>query len=1194
MPLRLNDEHCLRWIKDPSISPFKYKKDILHQEKSKNPLSFLERVKWKCFHKSALREEIVKRITEWRQNNTLRLYEYDDFEYTDPPFTIEECEAWVKNHLVNPREQEQEQEQELKIGNPVYMELLYTALQYGINVDTLANNEEIAKIIKKVKARLQYMKEIDTLFLTHNIASFDEKLKIAPAPSAPSGRKTAKAKSQSNSYDVSSSSSSKQLKPPQMRQLRDLILEEEKLLELQPRIKPPRVKKEVDRTIFDKFRKFLTDLQADMNPDKENNIIDTILQGATKEDINMIISAITTYIQTQRRVRRDDSNIELIIAYFIDNMIANMIDPDEAPPISEILLLSSDNRKEYFAAINNNTLMKKITASLITFFKRYPFAGDPKIRKYFECMICDSIPNEFVAKMKIESRYSLPKDFVDEIYFQNLYYFIQLYRKTYRTAIRLPKGSGLLIGKELTKKITELQNPYFNTNKEDRVITEGDNPLNGFTYKECKDWAILPIVHPRTFKPILIDSPIYNRLLCMSFQYNKNLIPRMITSRGYFILMELMEIIGTILVSSKEGEKVVAQTRDELEKSIIDKEKSFKEKRDNKPIGVSKGVSGVSKGVLLGKRSANFSVRRFYTVVECMRWARQPNIDPKDPTIGLITDSKEYNDIFEQALLYNITPLDITSEGLKFKNFIINKIKPKYLTTVRKPPCKDVCDVCDVKSDVCEAIKKIYGADEADEKYKRFRDKMLLRCEQPVELNEEELNKLKKEIKLSFILSVVYPSVPTKTLKYYEDSALASLLIAYEPMKGKVYNKEQANFFLTDYKTFNVGIYAIDDKLNEYKREAVGDGTKREFFMKLFDELFCDDEHPKRPFILPEDNIANRYYINPNFEPDEKFRKVIQYINSESKKGKSHKPIPTFDTEADYIYIYEVIGKLLCIAVVNEDIGLPRQFSSYILAGFMKKKIDHYDILYYYLQEFNNAISWINWISTAMISDVDNYGLEYNSHYNISRTSQDLTTANYILFILKLANHVITKNFLGNNAPSSSKNMKKRYDSLFAGFGNVIELGNFLGEKQVSIKTLSLLITNEELTVEVLREFARKITLNCETTDVNIKNAMKDYVSNIITNPNNKYGTHKEHLKFIKKLLQFWTSLNYYNKKIPYQIIFKYGIDKSVYSRFPQARTCFYQLILHGFPPTLADEDRERYIYDKLKAAVEIQVMDIT
>jgi hypothetical protein len=182
--------------------------------------------------------------------------------------------------------------------------------------------------------------------------------------------------------------------------------------------------------------------------------------------------------------------------------------------------------------------------------------------------------------------------------------------------------------------------------------------------------------------------------------------------------------------------------------------------------------------------------------------------------------------------------------------------------------------------------------------------------------------------------------------------------------------------------------------------------------------------------------------------------------------------------------------------------------------------------------------------------------------------------------------------------------MENRYDSLFKGFRDVIGLGNFLDEKQVSVKMLSLLITNEELTVELLQDFARKIVLNTNA-DNQIKFAVKHYISNIITNPSNIYGTHEEHLKFIKKLLQFWTSLNYYNKNIPYEIVFKYGNDASEYNRYPEAHTCYYQLVISGFPPpatlidgtlprtTLAYANRERWIYDRLKEAVKAQVMDI-
>jgi hypothetical protein len=66
MPINLNDEHCLLWIKDPSVSPFENnyeqhtrRKNILSEENVKNPKSFLNKVKRKCFHNSALRQKIV-------------------------------------------------------------------------------------------------------------------------------------------------------------------------------------------------------------------------------------------------------------------------------------------------------------------------------------------------------------------------------------------------------------------------------------------------------------------------------------------------------------------------------------------------------------------------------------------------------------------------------------------------------------------------------------------------------------------------------------------------------------------------------------------------------------------------------------------------------------------------------------------------------------------------------------------------------------------------------------------------------------------------------------------------------------------------------------------------------------------------------------------------------------------------------
>ena len=85
MPIRLNDEQCLLWIKDPSVSPFSNdyiqhtrRKNILSEANIKNPKSFLNKVKRKCFHNSAIRQQIVDKIKEYQQNGILRLYTLND------------------------------------------------------------------------------------------------------------------------------------------------------------------------------------------------------------------------------------------------------------------------------------------------------------------------------------------------------------------------------------------------------------------------------------------------------------------------------------------------------------------------------------------------------------------------------------------------------------------------------------------------------------------------------------------------------------------------------------------------------------------------------------------------------------------------------------------------------------------------------------------------------------------------------------------------------------------------------------------------------------------------------------------------------------------------------------------------------------------------------------------------------------
>jgi hypothetical protein len=76
----------------------------------------------------------------------------------------------------------------------------------------------------------------------------------------------------------------------------------------------------------------------------------------------------------------------------------------------------------------------------------------------------------------------------------------------------------------------------------------------------------------------------------MSYQYDTNLIPRMITSRGYKILEALEEVINDIL----KNERKMPQSRIQLEEFIKEKEEQFtKEKRKKDLVSNPNNVIGL-------------------------------------------------------------------------------------------------------------------------------------------------------------------------------------------------------------------------------------------------------------------------------------------------------------------------------------------------------------------------------------------------------------------------------------------------------------------------------------------------------------------------------------------------------------------------------------------------------------------------
>ena len=1418
----LSDEEILQWIIDPTVKPFTKKKtdtyfniiplqkNILNRNSLNQPNSIINNIRRIVFYNTSIRKEIIDRITAIKKENVLRLYTLNDknlygtlaqrsnenyenvkINYITPPFTIIECKEWVNNEFVNPRSPIP-----LLQNNSIYIELLYTSLQLGVDIKNIENrlylsqesswhssqtiditkeNKITKRIINTIRKRLEYINENDNLFLNHNIESFDKKLDINTA-AAP---KYVKSK---NSFSFSSNSSflNKSLNSAEKRQIRDKILErkekekEVNIFKHQRKIEKERIKFNINKEIFTNFKTFLVTLNEEVK--NGTQLIEQIIENADSEDIKEIIGVIKEYFDHKgynnshinnilKGVSLD--NIKEVVINYIYYIYAQLIKP-ETFITDEIMCFSYFNQYIYFKRCK---IINLITSKLDNYIDNYKPKLHDKIIYYFKYIVDDLIPKTYIEKLINDKR---EKDLETKYNYKNYYYHL-IYNADiilYKHEFRLPEGKGLLIGKELRKYLIKYIDYEFIN---DDMLKTDDSEINGFTYKECKDWVTMPIINPRTFKSILIDSPIYNRLLCISFQYDTTLIPRMITSRGYSLILSLIDIIKIIL----DEDRKLPQSREQLEKYIIDKEKYYKEAKlfipdiiglKWKNIGVKQPKEGIkiinmklteafekSKGPdgelpfyilfhekdfakfgitditkdsyieistyyiqvtnnknktanndgliwkimnnerdkqgierngvkiineklkdaflklaskdnvlpsrvsftkkdleyfgitttvpknryikfthyykpVVGKRSRSNSIELSkkpniirdskyeikgirYTFIECLRWVRQPNKIPNKETI-IVTDGREYNNIFEQALLYdnNIQPMGITPLGLHFKKQILNNKKRFFKTTklidkiINNDTTANNIENIINQSDVCRSINNIYtlnANNKIDDKYVEFKNKMLAKCVKHFakdDCNLLYLINIRKKIKENFV-----KSNGKIDFYYLEDSALCSILVDHYWTKlNKIpYDSRRKNKFIDNYNIFNIkilGLNEVNGELFPVEKEAVDlGGVRREFFTKLFEELFCDDNketNQDRPFISPENSSSNRYYINPNFKPNEKFRKVLKFgLN-----------LNDFQREADYNKLYELIGQVLGIVVVNEELGLPKQFSTYILSKFInpekninnsKKNIDKYDILYFYLNDFNDAHVYINMINEMQKEYLNSEDFEsnFNDNYSISKKSNDgmrITTDNFIKFILELSNHIVTKNFLNKNV--STKNMNDRYVSLFKGFND--QLRTFLYNNNISIKTLDILITNKLLDRQSLIDLAEnmkvKIILIGTQLDKKIQenkvDELRTYMTNIITQKREE-ETEADHYDFIKRLLQYWTGFNYYNKKAEetdggYKINYLYYGENIKTTNWPEAHTCFYQLDVYGYGDKTTPQEKEDYLYMNLNKSI--------
>jgi len=272
-------------------------------------------------------------------------------------------------------------------------------------------------------------------------------------------------------------------------------------------------------TIFTSLKTFLVSLFNEV--EKRRKLIAKIVKSFSYDDKTEIVYGIRMYFKNDKTIPSEQINyfdgffpntndFSKVIKTFIRNIYSHILYPSSIKRTLKIEYFShSNNDLLYF---KNTKLPSNIKRHLISFMSEYTPKLDDRLVRYMSNIIDDVIDEKYVFKLSPDDRDKIRTN--DKLY-ENAYY---------------------LLMEAIEKEHVGSDEPTPNKN----FVVEKENTKNNFTHEECKMWAMMPIFNPRTLNPILIDSPLYNRLLCLSYQYDRCLIPRMITSRGYKVIYRVL------------------------------------------------------------------------------------------------------------------------------------------------------------------------------------------------------------------------------------------------------------------------------------------------------------------------------------------------------------------------------------------------------------------------------------------------------------------------------------------------------------------------------------------------------------------------------------------------------------------------------------------------------------------------------
>jgi hypothetical protein len=455
-------------------------------------------------------------------------------------------------------------------------------------------------------------------------------------------------------------------------------------------------------------------------------------------------------------------------------------------------------------------------------------------------------------------------------------------------------------------------------------------------------------------------------------------------------------------------------------------------------------------------------------------------------------------------------------------------------------------------------------------KYKKFQNKMIRVCEnhkkQNTMMSKEEIQEMLRKYNSS---SEMYD--PKINIPIVSNYPLLSLFHQF------YYNPK-----CLDMPKNNTRIVSYTFKNNRLIRDPGADvgGILNQTMSNIAHELFTFKVFIKQN----EDSV--KYCFNPEFRFEKKHIEYFKKIREKLSEG----ILKDITDGVIYNTFYKFIGKLLSFFLQN-SFQIPHHLSSYILNCFKFKqnKIKDHEHIFYVMNDMPDMAKSIVNLMKEEPSTIEYLDMNYNDIYTIQFDKKEgdlITSQNLEQYFIDFAKHVNTNNILHIDQTSKTDKISDVayiYHNFSQGIDN--EFRKVLQYRNISHSVIDKMMTYEEITIEVLNKLYDNIHINIFMTN-QAKDRMKylenyrTYMKNILFNKNQKgqklFTSDDFHTNFIKKLLQFWTGIDYYKAEIEYKI----NIIPYRTSGFPVSHTCFNKIDIPKY-------ENENTFWIKLKEAVE-------